>query len=258
MVRNLPTISRIKAISPLLILAIVAAGASSVQAADPVANQTWAAELPLVEQIVARMVAQGQWQKLALLEYRAMRRFQASNTRFKVESTLEVMTTFRQPDTLESWVLKQEGSNLIRQRVFDKILEEEKENQLKKERIQNDVLPANYHFEFAGNEDYKGRKSYQLSIVPKRKSKYLLRGSIWIDAEDFAISRIHGSPSKRVSFWTLRTEVDRQYERVGKFWLTKSIDSASDIFLAGHSTLSISSSYQKVQASMEIPVDPVN
>ena len=84
---------------------------------------------------------------------------------------MDVMTVFRQPDSLESRVLKQEGPALIRERVFDKILETEKESSHKKDQIENGILPANYNFMFAGLDQYEGRKCYHLTISPKRKSR---------------------------------------------------------------------------------------
>lgn len=241
-----------KANRSLLLLTTLLVYGSSIQAAGSDASTKTLAEILPLEQIVSRMVAHGQWQEQSLLGYKAMRRFHAANPRFGVASTMDVMTVFRQPESLESRVLKQEGPLLIRERVFDKILEAEKESIHKKDQIENGILPVNYNFGFVGFDQYEGRNCYHLTISPKRKSRNLLNGSVWIDAEDFAVARIQGSPSKRLNFWTLKTEIDRQYERVGKYWLTKKIVSSSDLFLAGYSTLSISSSYTDVQANPSI------
>jgi hypothetical protein len=193
------------------------------------------------------MVAQSQWQDQALREYEALRHFHASNLRFNVDSRLVVLTTFHQPDSHESKVIEQEGSKFIRERVFDKILEAEKEIKSKNVKAETDILPENYDFMLVGMDDIQGRKCYHLTILPKRKSKYLLNGSIWVDAKNYGIARIHGSPSKRPSLWTLKTEVDRRYKPIGNFWLTDRIDSTSDLLVAGHSTLSIEYSYENVQ-----------
>jgi hypothetical protein len=193
------------------------------------------------------MVAQSQWQDQALHEYEAIRRFHASNLRFSVDSRLVVLTTFRQPDLQESRVIEQEGSKFVRERVFDKILEAEKETKSKKVKAQTDILPENYDFTLLGMDDIQGRKCYHLAISPKHKSKYLLNGSVWVDAKNYGIARVQGSPSKRPSLWTLKTEVDRRYKPIGDFWLTDRIDSMSDLLVAGHSTLSIEYSYENVR-----------
>ena len=53
-----------------------------------------------------------------------------------------------------------------------------------------------------GREDCGGRECYRLGIVPKRQEKYLIDGQIWIDAEDWGIVRIQGSPAKRPAIWS--------------------------------------------------------
>jgi len=247
--------SVLKASHSLFLLTTLLACGTSIRAAGTDASNKTLAEILPLEQIVSRMVAHGQWQGQSLLGYKAMRRFQAANPRFGVASTMDVMTIFRQPESLESRVLKQEGPVLIQERVFDKILEAEKEDIHRKDQVEHGILPANYDFMLVGLDQYEGRKCYHLTISPKRKSRNLLNGSVWIDAEDFAVARIQGSPSKRLNSWTLRTEVDRQYGRVGKYWLTKKIDSASDLFIAGHSTLSITSSYSDIQEN-PLAADP--
>src|SRR4030095_3589549 len=82
---------------------------------------------PNVHEILLRMKAHDEWQGQYLIEYRAQRKFSATNVRFKEDATLEVLTTFRRPNTFESQVLRAEGSKIIRERVFNKILEQENE-----------------------------------------------------------------------------------------------------------------------------------
>src|SRR6058998_809639 len=96
--------------------------------------------------------------------YRAQRKFHAENLRFKEEATLEVRTTFRRPDTLESQVLRAEGSKIIRERVFNKILEAENETQSTATKQQINIGPANYSFSYLGRQDCAGRECYRLRI----------------------------------------------------------------------------------------------
>ena len=205
---------------------------------------------PAVDEILDRMKAHDEWQQRYLIEYRAQRKFSATNLRFKEGATLEVRTTFRRPDTLESQVIRAEGSKFIRERVFDKILEAENETQSALAKQQIDIVPANYNFSYLGREDCSGRECYRLRITPKRKEKYLIEGQIWIDAEDWAIVRIQGSPAKRPSFWARQTEIDRRYKRIEGMWLNDSLESTSDILIAGRSTLKIQYSYEAIQTDV--------
>ena len=202
-----------------------------------------------VEDILARMMVRNEWQDRALLEFRARRKFYAANTRFRMNSTMYVQTVFRRPDQVQSTVTLHEGSNLIRSRVFDKILEAEAETRAKKDKQQVDIVPANYKFTLVAAEQCDDRSCFRLKISPKRRDKYSLDGEIWVDGEDYSIVRIHGSPAKKPSMWTLKTEIDRRYRKIEGIWLPERLDSSSNILIAGHSVLSIEYTYDSVQTS---------
>ena len=202
---------------------------------------------PTLQEILDRMLARNAMQDRTLLEFRASRKFYAANVRFKMDSTMYVQTVFRRPDQVQSTVMSQEGSNLIRSRVFDKILEAENETRARKDKQQVDIVPANYNFELAGTEDCSRRPCYHMLISPRRRDKYSLDGEVWIDAEDYSIVRIHGAPARRPSIWTLKTEIDRRYKKVDGLWLPERLDSSSNIMIAGHSVLSIEYTYNSVK-----------
>jgi hypothetical protein len=208
---------------------------------------TLAAENITVDAIVARMMAHNLWQDAYLTRYTALRTFYAENPRFNLDATLLVETAFQQPENMRSKVLKQEGSQLIQDRVFSKILEAEEETRTKAAKREVDITPLNYDFSFIGRDLCDERPCYHLGVTPKHKSKYSLDGEIWIDAEDFAITRVHGNPSKRPSFWTTSTEIDRRYKRVDGIWLTDRIESTSNIMIAGHSHLKIDYRYTEIR-----------
>ena len=169
---------------------------------------------PNVDEILDRVKVHDEWQEQYLIEYRAQRKFSATNLRFKEDAMLELRTTFHRPDRLESQVLRAEGSKIIRERVFNKILEAESETNSKLTKQRIDIGPANYSFSYLAREDCDGRDCYRLGITPKRREKYLIEGEIWIDAEDWGIVRVQGSPAKRPSFWARQTQIDRRYKRI--------------------------------------------
>src|SRR5436190_17944422 len=205
-------------------LLMLVAGASQ-EPSVPVVQQE---EVPNMDEILNRMKDYDEWQERYLVEYRAQRKFHAENLRFKEDATLDVLTTFRRPNTLESQVLRAEGSKIIRERVFNKILEAENETHAVLAKQQIDIVPANYSFNYLGREDCEGRECYRLSITPKRKEKYLIDGQIWIDAVDWGIVRVQGSPAKRPSLWVRQTQLDTRYKRIEGMWLSDRLDSVSD------------------------------
>ena len=116
-----------------------------------------------------------------------------------------------------------------------------------KEKNSYDLLPENYVFRAVGVDSCGGRTCYRVAISPKRKNKFLLEGFIWVDAQDYGIAKVQGAPSKKLSFWILKARVTRTYTRVGNVWLTNRIESDSDLFIAGHSNLSIEYTYSSIQ-----------
>src|SRR5262249_5454871 len=142
---------------------------------------------PELNEILNRMRTHDELQNRRLVEYQMHRKFYAENPRFKQESVLEAKTLFRQPSTYETEVVRTEGSDLIRKRVFDKILEAEKEASNKKVKEETRIAPDNYNFTLIGKQDCSGRPCHHLRIAPKQKTKYSIEGEIWVDTEDGAI-----------------------------------------------------------------------
>jgi len=240
----MPSIRRCVFTTACLILAIFFAS-TALYLSSPQVQLTLLDELrPSLNDILSRMTAQRQWQDNALREYHARRRFHASNDRFNMDSTMDVLTVFQWPHSLQSTILKHEGSDFIRDHVFEKILEAETDLA---ENDQADIIPKNYDFTIVDKEDCLGRPCWRLNIKPKRKDKFLIDGDIWVDAADYAVSRVHGSPSKRVSIWVSKVEIDRRLCRIDGVWLTDRIESSSNIRLAGNVGLEIEYIYENVK-----------
>jgi hypothetical protein len=199
---------------------------------------------PFVGDLLSRMMAHRKWQDSALREYQAHRLFYASNNRFSIDSTLEVETTFRAPGRLQSTVLRVEGSSFIREHVFEKILLAESELSSKDTA---DVIPENYQFTLIGSDACEGRRCWHLTLKPRRPDKYLVNGDVWLDAEDYAVCRVHGIPSKHVSLWISHAEVEWRYRRVNDgIWLTDKVDSSSDVRIFGMVLMQIRNDYNNV------------
>ncbi len=97
-----------------------------------------------------------------------------------------------------------------------------------------------------GKEDCGGKPCWHLSLQPKRKDKYLLDGDVWVDAADYGICRVHGSPSKRVSIWVSNVDIDKRMRRIEGIWLPEKIDSTSSIRFAGNVRMQIEYIYDVV------------
>jgi len=167
------------------------------------------------------------------------------------EAEMTVHATYESPDTKDFKVISESGSKLILNRVFKKLLESEVEAARPDMRTRLQMNRANYDFAMVGYDAGEGR--YVLQITPKSKSKYVYHGKIWVDAADFAITRIEAEPAQNPSFWTKKSEILHDYVKVQGFWLPSRNQSNSDIRLGGHATLTIEYRDYKVKTALDSP-----
>ncbi len=94
-------------------------------------------------------------------------------------------------------------------------------------------------FELLGYEPSGTGGQYVFRVSPKFNSKYVYRGKLWVDGTDFAVTRIEAEPAQNPSFWTKKSEIHHEYEKVDGFWVPARNESVSYIRLGGRATLTI-------------------
>ena len=97
----------------------------------------------------------------------------------------------------------------------------------------------NYRFTMSSYETTPAGSVYILKVEPKRKDKFLYSGSIWVDAVDFAVTKVEAEPAKNPSFWTKNSQIEQDYKKVKDFWLPARNHSVSSIRLGGKAELTI-------------------
>jgi hypothetical protein len=85
-----------------------------------------------------------------------------------------------------------------------------------------------------------------LIVKPRVSNKFLIRGRIWVDAEDLAIIRIEATPARSPSFWIRGTTVVHRYEKFGDFWLPVANTSRTNARLFGPTTVTINYSEYRI------------
>lgn len=170
-------------------------------------------------EIVERMLRADNERLAALSGYTGMRRYRFENKRFNKRAEMTVRVTCDRTGAKKFEVIAESGSGFVRNRIIRKMIDAEREASQKGEKEQTRIIPANYDFRLLGTDISDDRRSYVLEISPRTKNKFLIRGRIWVDTEDFAIARIEGQPAQNPSFWVRSVKVVHRYERVGRFWL---------------------------------------
>ena len=86
-------------------------------------------------------------------------------------------------------------------RILKKLLETEQESLEINIVTVFEITSDNYDFALLESPDINGGCSYVLDAQPRTVNRFLFRGKIWLDSDDFAVCRIEAEPAKNPSFW---------------------------------------------------------
>ena len=194
-----------------------------------------------VDQVVSNLVRKDVERAQALRHYDSSRVYRLSYRGFPGdrEAEMTVEAAYDSPATKSFRVISQTGSKLVIDRVFKRLLESEKEAAEPAMHAHTLLNRDNYDFALIGLEFSEKGSQYVLAVSPKTKSKYLYRGKVWVDATEFAVTRIDAEPAQNPSFWTKKSEIRHEYIKVQDFWLPRRNESVSYIRLGGKATLTI-------------------
>lgn len=136
-------------------------------------------------------------------------------------------------------VLQESGAEGIFRRVIRKVLEAE-ERASRNDGDEMRLSPANYDFKLMGSETRDGRLCHVLQLLPKKKSKFLIDGKIWVDAQEYALVRLEGRPAASLSFWVGKPLITQSFQRVGNgMWLMSRNESSTNAKLFGRVTFTM-------------------
>jgi len=155
------------------------------------------------------------------------------------EANMVVQIDYHSPDTKQFTVLSESGSGTVRERVFKELIKAEQESMLKENRQQSAITQDNYAFQLVDYEKTDAGEYYVLDARPLKKNKFLFRGRIWVDAKEFAITRIEGEPAVNPSWWTEKTDFTRTYQQIGDYWLPEANESHTKVRIFGTAVLTI-------------------
>ena len=175
--------------------------------------------------------------------YQARRRLEASSAKLKESAWMEAITEYDPATGLTYSIVAQGGSERIRRRVLDAVLEAEQETSTRAERHKSTLSRANYTFDFNG---HAGDGMLKMQLTPRRRDSRLVLGSALLTAKSGNLVRVEGRLSKSPSFWVRWVNVSRSYSPIGGAMMPVAIESTADVRIAGMSTFSMTYDYQMV------------
>jgi hypothetical protein len=204
----------------------------------PVAGEGADSAPPLLaDEVVARMERRFEQQVQALGSYEGRRKYVAAHPLLKRPSVWLVEERFHAPEEKQLKVLERSGPSIVERQLFSRLLEVELETARGAQRLAVELCRRNYRFTFRAYDS--ASKVYVFAVEPRTSNPYLLRGTVWIHSEDFAVTRIEGEPAARHSFWVKESHFVHEFARFGEFWLPVRHHSEAELRIFGRATLDI-------------------
>ncbi len=211
-----------------------------------------------VGEVVTRLVERNREREEALQKFQGTRVYSLKYAGFLGTHSAEmtVNVNYSSPDDKEFTIVSQSGSKFIVDHVLKGLLQGEKEAANPENKERTALNTRNYDFTLAGYETSGDTPQYVLDVKPKKDTKFVYRGKIWVDGKDFAVTRIQAEPAKSPSFWVKKSEVNHRYQKVDDFWLPAENKTDSLIRLGGHALLSIEYQDYKITDPAPSPAAP--
>jgi hypothetical protein len=197
------------------------------------------------KEVVSRMEQSNEERRQRLEGFECVRTYTAGNDRLQRHAEITADFTFGAPARKEFRIRQRSGSKPVQLMVIEPLMAAETDSV--KARRDVDITRRNYDFRFASFDEEA--RVYIFRVQPRTANPYLFRGTVWIDAETFAVRRIEGEPAKSPSFWVKRSHFVHEYAPLGEFWLPARLTSEAELRIFGRSQLSITYTEYHLTAS---------
>ena len=198
------------------------------------------AQPPAQQTVLQRFLARAEEPPV---EYRALRRLEAQNPKFKQSAWMQAWTEYDHVNGFRYQIVDEGGSGYIRNKVLRAALDGERKIWADHEPQKSSFNHDNYMFD-DGVSAPDGLAT--VGVRPKRKDVLLVEGALFGQPSDGELSRIEGKLSKTPSFWTRRVDVVRRYERQAGVRVPVAIESVAQVLIAGRSTFKMTYEYQTI------------
>ena len=175
--------------------------------------------------------------------YRAYRHLEAGDRGTGKHATMEVWTEHSPESGFRYEVVREQGSEYVRNKVLRGVLKAEKELIEAGQPLRAPLVAKNYQFEDGGlNEDGFKRLLHR----PARRSDGVIRGSALIAPDEGSVVRMEGRLTKSPSFWVRDVDVVWKFTRVGDAIVPTELFSSARVMFYGRSTFRMTYDYESV------------
>jgi hypothetical protein len=203
--------------------------------------------LPSGDEILHRVESANGRRRDLLKRYTGSRQYTLQNERFGKEAAVGIEMKYHEPDGERYTVLTQAGSDKLIG-IINTLLVSEARASAPPENARHQVNAANYRVRLLGMDVVEGRTCYVLALTPRTKSRFLIVGKAWVDAQSFGTVRIDGQFAASISLLVGTPRLREDFVEVNGFWLPGHVRSVTSSFLLGPTELNIVFSNYQVDA----------
>lgn len=131
-----------------------------------------------------------------------------------------------------------EGDNTVKNQVIERYLTAEAEAQ-RDQPAALAVTPANYKFQYKGQNQVDGRTVHIFQVTPKHKLQGLFKGEVWIDAATYLPIQESGYLIKSPSIFVKRVAFVRKFEIRDGISVPLKVQSTVDTRMFGKAELTV-------------------
>ena len=183
------------------------------------------------ENIIARMTQAGEHNHIHFQPYVVTRDYKLFDKEAMVPTSEVIAELTFVPPYLKSYAIRHTHGTSMGESIVRRMLEGQMA--FAKDSGSTDISQGNYDFRFIREEILNGHYCYVLELLPRRKAKNLLRGNIWVDADNYLIHRVEGEPVKSSSWWLRDVRIVLLFSYVGEMWMQTSSESTANVRIVG-------------------------
>jgi hypothetical protein len=131
-----------------------------------------------------------------------------------------------------------EGDNTVKNQVIERYLTAEAQAQQDQPETLA-ITPANYKFQYKGQNQVDGRAVHVFQVTPKHKLRGLFKGEVWIDAATYLPVQESGYLIKNPSFLVKKVAFVRKFEIRDGVAVPLQVQSTVDTRLFGKAELTV-------------------
>ena len=175
--------------------------------------------------------------------YKAFRRLEGGVKDSDKHGWLEAWTEYQPGRGLSFEVVREGGSEYVRNKVLRGMLSSEQELIAQGKRVRTSLDSKNYLFEEGGMTD---AGLHRILMVPIKKSDGLVDGSVFVEPETGLIARLQGRLVKSPSFWVRDVDVTWKFTRMGNAIVPTELSSSARVMFYGRQPFKMTYQYETV------------